>query len=269
VSPRGVPGSRPPRPPVNYHPFVAGAPVRNAAGALRVTCAECGAYSNAWRHRSPEHVAEVQRRRVATIAERRTHPRLIPHPSTPPDEPRLQPSRISTAARAEAYRPAEPPPRQSVADWRLSMLRLAIEHALDGPELSFNLRRLLLDTQRALRSDLHGTIATELARVELRPAGPPPVTSPQALPGRPRATEGPPPSARGLAHGFRDERTRGLFLRAVAAGWRWSVTGSNHVRLEGPDGAVLTLSQTSSGHGRAYLNAKADAKRAGLDVAGL
>ena len=74
---------------------------------------------------------------------------------------------------------------------------------------------------------------------------------------------------RAVANSFRAGNMRELFLLAVRSGWRWSRTGTNHIRLIGPAGGVLTLSTTANDRGRGWLNQRASAKRYGLNVDGL
>ena len=75
---------------------------------------------------------------------------------------------------------------------------------------------------------------------------------------------------RSLRRGIRSDRVRGLFDRATDAGWSAKELGSGHLGLFAPDGRTrLTISMTAKGDGHGWLNVRADAKRAGLDVAGL
>lgn len=77
--------------------------------------------------------------------------------------------------------------------------------------------------------------------------------------------------ARQATKGIRNDRMRALAARAVAEGWQPRKTGDGHLRLDPPGGtgAPIVLSLTATAAGRGWANAKADAKRRGLDVTGL
>src|SRR6185369_17525901 len=98
-----------------------------------------------WRHRSAEALATA-------AAKRRAGPRRST--ALPPS-----PRPVQATKPLEDLRPKAPAPR--IADWRLTLLRLAIEQALEA-EISLALRLRLTEAQRSLRSDLYGTISHEL-----------------------------------------------------------------------------------------------------------
>jgi hypothetical protein len=252
-------------PQVDWHPFEPGGQTfRDASGRLRNGCARpgCGAASNAYRHRGRDAALAAGAKSSQTRTRKR---RELEGSASPPEL-------IAVPLASPVIRPSSPP----VADWRLSMLRLAVDMSLEGPPLSFLLRRALLDTRAALRSELYGTVAVADPRGELPQADAPPAELeelPEPAELRPERTPEPLRNARvrAVAHSFRGDKYRELFLRAVSSpGWRWSLTGSNHVLLISPSGEHVNLSASAqSGRGHGYANVRAQARRAGLDVAGL
>jgi len=163
------------------------------------------------------------------------------------------------------------PPR--VADWRLTLLRLAIEQALNA-ELSLPLRLHLTDAQRSLRSDLYGTVATAEAVThtpivpnDSAPAAPV-MADPEPTQPSPERTKRQSDATK-IARSFRGDKYRELFNRAIEAGWSADPSGS-HVWLYGPDGGRFSLSTTAiSDRGHGFRNVKAQAKRQGLNVDGI
>lgn len=245
--------------PDDYHPFKPGGPlVPDSRGRRNPSCLACGAIARARRHWTPEQSAAAALKQGASRRRSNAWRRLAEGPRGSPQV--LPPPQLAAL---------EPVPR--VADWRLSMLRLALDQSLEGPSLSFALRRSLLDARAALRSELYGLPATDRveppthAAVDYGPARVGPL-EPLARPS-PQVEES---SARrrALSRKIRDDRTRALVERAVAAGWQWRVTGTGHVALTGPAGESLVMSATPSDH-RGYLNNRARARRLGLDVSGL
>jgi hypothetical protein len=76
--------------------------------------------------------------------------------------------------------------------------------------------------------------------------------------------------ARGVLAGIRNDRLRELTKRAVADGWSATMTGSGHLALD--KGGTRLIASTTMGDGRrghSWGNLRAQAKRAGIDVAGL
>lgn len=67
---------------------------------------------------------------------------------------------------------------------------------------------------------------------------------------------------------FRSDRMKLLASRAAEQGWQLTIIGSGHVKLE-RGGWSFVISRTSNGAGRAYKNARALAKRMGVDVEGI
>lgn len=125
-------------------------------------------------------------------------------------------------------------------------------------------RTLLLDAQRAVRSELRPTTVRHTPVPDL--ADPPPRRDP--IQPKPVPADQHSAARRKLAAGFRSDKTRALFLRACEQGWQPAITGTGHAKLISPDGKALVLSLTNTG-GRGFGNAKATAKRMGLDVSGL
>jgi hypothetical protein len=80
--------------------------------------------------------------------------------------------------------------------------------------------------------------------------------------------EAPPTAARTMVRGIRNDRVRKLVLRAVGDGWTPRRTGSGHVALDKGD-STLILSASATGNARSWQNARAEAKRHGIDVRGL
>jgi hypothetical protein len=258
---------------MDFHPFEVGPDSYvDAGGRRRLQCRVCTLPANARRHTSPEVERARNAHRKETLDARRatagptiqritaTAERLHGRPSIP-TPPRIEPKA----------------PTVRVADWRLTVLRQAIEQAL-AAELSLPLRLQLLDAQRALRSDLHGTVAVAGSAVELAPPadpdGPPLRAEPArgslaSLPVPSPETPGRPSDARRVARAFRGDKYRELFLRAVDAGWPFVPLANGHVRIIGPGGTVSLSMTAQAGHGHGYANVRATAKRAGLDVSGL
>jgi hypothetical protein len=136
------------------------------------------------------------------------------------------------------------------------LLRIAVRQvlALDADAIGWRMRLRVLDVQKAF--DIVGDLPL-IEDVEL-PSG--------------RTHHGAAPSRDSGAHLVR-KSINGDFakigLRAVEAGWSVKRTGDQHFIFTRPDlGGVFTLPSTG-GEGRGYRNAKASAKRAGLDVEGL
>jgi len=71
-----------------------------------------------------------------------------------------------------------------------------------------------------------------------------------------------------LLAGVRNDRMKALGRRAVEEGFVAHRTAAGHIALE-RNGHRIMISGTSSGLGRAWQNLRAEAKRAGLDTAGL
>lgn len=261
----------------DFHSFVASpSTFVDKANRTRIACAICGKPSNAWSHRSAAAMAASVAKIRSTKASK-PNPEAVAWHELPPKLP-PGPKPALEARPLESIRPKAPSPR--IADWRLTLLRLAIEQALNA-DLSMVLRMRLTEAQRALRSDLYGTVAIALpesshsdAKPELPKAPSPtaPDTLPAARPSPPEVSlsKGRVDGARQAARAFRGDKQRALFLRAVDAGWDWAATGSGHMRIVGPTGAVVIISTTAiADRGHGYRNLKSQAKRAGLDVEGL
>jgi hypothetical protein len=76
----------------------------------------------------------------------------------------------------------------------------------------------------------------------------------------------------GMRRAFKSDNLRRLFDFAVNQGWTWRRNGGGHVLISSPgqkEHMSLSLTLSDSSHGRAWGNAKAEAKRKGLDIAGL
>jgi len=232
--------------PGDYHDFVPGEAFVDAAGHNRVRCYLCGKPANAPSHRSPERMA------AATAAMRAGRHR--------PKKPTLLPAIVHVAPAPVAQPVAQP--IQAPPDWKLYLLRHAVELALDAGIDDDAVALRARELQRALRSRFYGTRTPE-------PKGATPKIVAKPLT-EPRQTVITSDEARRVAKTFRGDKQRALFLRAVDAGWRFDRTGTGHVRLLGPEGQTLIVSTTAiADRGHGYRNLRADAKRKGLDVEGL
>ena len=168
-------------------------------------------------------------------------------------------------------RPQAPAPTRKVADWRIHLLRHAVELVRDSHlELEAITAIRLEELHRALRSELYGSHLEE--REPVTPADvprPAPAIEPPPVPGpvSPLANE----RARRLLQGIRGDKQRELVRRAIAAGWRHDRTGGGHIRLWPADGSsrALTVSCTALPQGHGWRNLRAAATAAGLDTSGL
>lgn len=75
--------------------------------------------------------------------------------------------------------------------------------------------------------------------------------------------------ARQATKGIRNERVRALATRAIAAGWSPRRDSRDHLRLERAGHPPIVLSMTAGDDARSWANARAAARRKGLDTAGL
>lgn len=173
----------------------------------------------------------------------------------------------------ERVSPAPPPPRE------LLLVALALDALLELPAGSLEWRLEL--RAHALRE----AIALPRSEAFARPAeeaAPGTATNPaeplrdaellEVLEAPPAARiEDAPPAlrsrARALTRGITDKRYRELAVRAVIAGWNLRRTGAGHWLIEHGRESI-TFSSTPSDR-RAWLNTRARARRAGLDVEGL
>jgi hypothetical protein len=73
-----------------------------------------------------------------------------------------------------------------------------------------------------------------------------------------------------LIRGIRDDRTKVLARRAVAAGGSLSMTGSGHLAIDlGSQRIIVSTTQNGGRRGHSWGNVRATAKRAGIDVSGI
>jgi len=172
--------------------------------------------------------------------------------------------------------PVAPP--VPVPTWEAHLLAHAIDVALDLPTsgLSWRVRTRLILVRQALAEDFPGLVVGEKPIDSIMQTAAEIIDLPSRTRTR-RAPEAPPPSTvpnpiratRKLRRGIRNDRVRALFDRATAQGWLGRTLGSGHIEMRGPDGARLVISETSNGMGRGWDNARAQAKRLGIDTAGL
>jgi hypothetical protein len=67
--------------------------------------------------------------------------------------------------------------------------------------------------------------------------------------------------------GFRSGTQRTIFKAALKQGWTWHVNGDTHIVITNPTTkAYVVLSATASDRGRTAANARAAARKAGLDI---
>ena len=200
-------------------------------------CGECG----------NDRRAHPRRTRAEMQAEREPKPMLVPSRIQTPE---LPPARVAT----------EPEP------WQLGMLRDAVAHVLELPAdaIGWRLRLRVLDVEKAFDvGRLDPPLQRDPVLEEPEPVAV--IPKPHALT-RPSQRHASRKMLRGMTGQYRD-----LAERAIDAGWTARKAGNGHVLLEQPTtGIRLTLSGSrAEGAGRGYLNLRAAAKRAGLDVTGL
>jgi hypothetical protein len=136
----------------NVHPFVdSGRRTVGPSGRSYAVCETCGGKRIGTAHGRVEQRAPTMNPAVRARAERRVTELPPPTPPRP----------VALAPRPEPPKPAAP----RVADWRLSLLRLALDQALAGPHLEEVTRYKLEDARRALRSELHGQVAVAEAAI--------------------------------------------------------------------------------------------------------
>ena len=73
----------------------------------------------------------------------------------------------------------------------------------------------------------------------------------------------------GILRGIQSGRHRDLVRRAKDQGWGVAMTGSGHVALTKGQSRLLVSTTVREGRGHGWANLRAEAKRAGIDVAGL
>ena len=69
--------------------------------------------------------------------------------------------------------------------------------------------------------------------------------------------------------GIRNDKIRKLYLEALRQGWTSEIDGAGHVKMTNPrTGNRFWISSTSDwgSNGRNYANARAKARRAGLEI---
>jgi hypothetical protein len=151
-----------------------------------------------------------------------------------------------------------PPPAE------LTMAALAIDVLLALPPeaLEWSLRIRLDDVRKRLKVPPFPTLNPDAIVDDV-----PPTEADIAR--HPRLIRSPAPVAIGsaIARGIPDKRRRELIKRAVGDGWDAARTANNHIALD--KGSTRIIVPTTEGYGRGWNNLKAQAKRAGIDVAGL
>ena len=159
-------------------------------------------------------------------------------------------------------------PADTHLPWQLRMLAIACDQAMiAGPDVVG--WRAFLEA-KSLRDSITEMPADPIVARELRAV--PTAAEPEIAAQRVEILSVAKPTisrARNATKGIRSDRMRALAVRAISLGAQPTRRG-DHLRLTGgPLQAPVTISTTSNGLGRSWLNLKAAAKRAGLDVAGL
>ena len=251
------------------HPFVDSGHKHVAPDGRRFAlCAACGGVKR-WAAHHGGSKAKAGGHRPADY-----YRKAKARPFTRPDShewKQLQPASIPPA-REERPTPPVPiapaPPAPKVHPWQLYALEAALDAAMTkADDLEAVTVQRVVELQRAIRSELHPS--TLRRRPEVMP-DPDPVPAPATFPTvQPLPTGAGGESRRRIIAGIRNDKLRKLAVRALESAWQPKVLGSGHLRLTSPEGGAIVLSMTSDGGGRAYANAKAQAKRSGLDTAGL
>jgi hypothetical protein len=134
----------------------------------------------------------------------------------------------------------------------VASLAMSIQEVMTT-DISWHLRIRLMDVLRAMNDDYPDLIVRQHAADTPIPQG---VTYRHAVAPLVGSTT------------FRSDRFRALAQRAAEQGWTVTSTGGGHARVE-RGGFSFIISRTSNGQGRAWKNARALAKRMGVDTEGL
>lgn len=230
--------------PVDHHPFEPGQGVMvTSGGKLMPTCNRCQKAKNSPRHRvnREDHVSLPR-------------PSVLSHPRQP-----------ATARRAgvKALPPAE-----------LVELAIAVDRVLALPELavSWRLRHRAGELRELLDVPSYPVLwGPDAVEAEPDPDSPP-VVAIAAVPALARRPQEPAKGVgqSGIVKGIRNDRVRKLATRAIESGFVASHTGGGHIALDKGD-TRLILSTTANGSrmGHGWMNLRASAKRAGINVEGL
>lgn len=272
----------PRRRPVAYngHPFAPGSeartiPDRRSTRGTRVIplCATCGKPANA-----PAHRHDARREAPPGRPERRRAVRVT--------RDRL---RVTEAPAGMIPSAALPPALPAPAFVRRDHLALALAldailDAADGGGLHGAAITFAVALRASLEVPRFRSAPEEPAQAEPEPEEVPPASPrwsnghapavPALAPvegGRRRDRDPAVARARSAAKGIRSERLRDLAVEAIRQGWAPRKSGGGHLRLERPGYAPVTVSTTANDDamGHHYQNAKAQARRAGVDVSTL
>lgn len=242
------------------HPFVDdGVGTTTAGGRHWAVCSQCG------------------KTRIAHTWAAKLGPAIEPATAAEP-VPETPPAPTNGVAHNGAAKPAEPVdnrprPYRGAAPGEYVAAALALDAilALPADRVSWRIRLAVVNARDALPVPVFASLNAPDA-----PADPDPVTDtilaviPRLAPSTPRvADDGGNPER--IIRGIRNDRVRELAKRAHKAGWKVSLMGSGHIAVDrGRDRLVLsgTMGDSRRG-GHAWGNAKAAARRAGLDVTGL
>jgi hypothetical protein len=240
---------RPAAVPVPVHPFApSGRFAPDSTGRRQLAlCATCG------------------RNRLAYAVHERPEPKPKPAPK-PRRRPELVPASprelVELALMLDAV--IELPPE--LIGWRVHLRSQELRRAI--PEIPPS-RPARAPAELDATGDSLPAASPSRARSDaagVNPAAPPGATQEPAV-----LIEHAPPSersrARALAKAIKDARFRELAVRAIVAGWTLERTGSGHWKIK-HGASALVIPQTPSDH-RAWMNARAHARRLGIDTEGL
>jgi hypothetical protein len=276
-----------------HHSYVEGVRVlRGRDGRTYRLCSACGKPANAGRHRMGEVAVKAPTFRqighefvagpgigIDTKGARRPLCRDCGKPANAPYHRRaargLPPlvkavSARTRAARAPSDRAAAGVRRGSLPAVELVAVAISIDRALALPAdaLGWRLRMRLADVRPLLGVPTYPSLAAP--DHEPDPEAPPdslterrPELRPQSLPAADDA------KMVGLLRGIQSGKNRELVRRARDQGWAVTMTGSGHIALSKGQSRILVSTTQREGRGRGWANLRADAKRNGIDVAGM
>jgi len=248
------------------------------AGRRRVLCAECQLPANAQRHRAqripgqlslvPALAPQGQPTGADTVPPG-VGASAAPGATAPDDAGRApQPPAPRVVASPDV---ARAPDRIKAPPAELALLAIAVDTVLALPvgSVDTGLWVRLASIRQSLDVPRLASLAPQVTDdddgLEVRPSAP--GTAPDARP-IPRPMTGP-AAATAIVRGIRSDKVRELVKRACRDGWDARKTGSGHIALTRNDRTVIVSATGSSRGGHWFANVRAEAKRAGIDVAGL
>jgi hypothetical protein len=251
--------------PIAPHAFApSGRVVIDARGRRLSICATCGKLRVGATHRADGAALPVEWRRGA-------EPKPAPEPKPKPEpKPRRRPELVPAAPR-ELIELAlmldaviELPPE--LIGWRVHLRSQSLRSAIPEipPSRPARAPAELDETGDSLPAASPSRARSDAAGVN--PAAPAAATQEPAvlIEHAPRSERS---RARALAKAIKDARFRELAVRAIVAGWTLERTGSGHWKIK-HGASALVIPQTPSDH-RSWMNARAHARRLGIDTEGL